>query len=280
MELQSIYSPYINEVLCRQLIKSAENSGFDKAGGNSKCAIIDNYAVLKTGNIPGHNNEFVQVIEALQDLRADNVNVVPILGYAIVEEGEPYKSGARYDKGYIIQAKAMGKELLYPAMIRNKTDEEKTSIVGDYLQLLHSIPQEHYDKWVADYKAITDKGIMVDASKESNFFYDENIGFSFIDLNFVASPEFNRLDENGEIDRSNFITHTFVPFLRILRGQYDNFYSPQELKQIARESFVKNVNALLKLGITKVEIDKAVERGCFPADLCSLDNLNDFDINI
>ena len=265
-DLKYSYTPYINHVVFDELLHTAQGVSFNKAGGNSKCAIINNYAVLKTGNIPGHDDSFPRIIEALQDLKENDINVVPILGYGIAHYGETYSDGSRYDKGYIVQPKAPGQELLYPGALRGKTDEEKHDIILSYLNMLHNIPQEHYDKWVADYKTITDAKVMVDPSKASNFFYDTEQGFSFIDLNFFArEPLFDRVDHHGNQHHAEFILYSLTPFKGFLsENSYFHPYltSPEEIafaEQVAVESFEKNFNALQQLGVTQEDMDYTLE---------------------
>ena len=265
-DLKYSYTPYINEFIFEELLDKASSANFSKAGGNSKCAIIGSYAVLKTGNIPGHDDSFPRMIETLQDLKENDVNVVPILGYGIAKFGEPFYNGSRYDKGYIVQEKAPGQELLYVGALRGKTDEEKHDIVLNYLNMLHNIPQEHYNKWVADYKAITDKCVSVDPSKASNFFYDPNQGFSFIDLNFFSQqPLFDKVDNNGQQHHAEFILYSLTPFRNFLNeNSYFHPYltSPEEIafaEQVAIESFEKNFAALQQLGVTQEDVDYTME---------------------
>jgi hypothetical protein len=44
------------------------------------------------------------------------------------------------------------------------------------------IPQEHFNQLAADVRALNEKGLQMDPSKTSNFFYDSNKGFIIIDL--------------------------------------------------------------------------------------------------
>ena len=93
-------------------------------------------------------------------------------------------------------------------------NEQALEILMNYLTMLNNIPQQHYDKWVLDYKKITDSLIRIDPSKESNFFYDNEKGFSFIDLNFFAEkPIFNKVDNDGKKHHAEFILYTILPFM-------------------------------------------------------------------
>jgi hypothetical protein len=54
-------------------------------------------------------------------------------------------------------------------------------------EYIRSIPQQHFDEFVRRAHMIESCGLKIDPSKSSNFFYDPDIGFSFIDL----GPNYN-----------------------------------------------------------------------------------------
>lgn len=63
-------------------------------------------------------------------------------------------------------------------------------------QAIDEIPQEHFNEFVNNVFKLRKKGLKIDPSKKSNFFYDESLGFSLIDLDYG-----NRgVDEEGKID--------------------------------------------------------------------------------
>lgn len=267
INLKTLHTPYIMEETFMKLLKNIEEVEFTKAGGNSKCSIINGYIVLKTGNIPGHDDSFPKIIKVLKEIKDQGVNVVPILGYGVTKFGEKFKySGKRYDKGYIVQEKAPGVELLDYNNLRNKTEEEQRKMVIEYIKMLSKIPQEHFDKWVLDYKNITDQKVMIDPSKNSNFFYDTEKGFSFIDLNFFNEDKlFDKMDNDGQQHHSHFILYTMIPFRYFLS---ENSYFYKYLKtskdcamaeKVAIDCFIKNLNALKKVGITEEDVNYAVE---------------------
>lgn len=49
-------------------------------------------------------------------------------------------------------------------------------------EYIESIPQQHFDEFVKRAHMIESGGLKIDPSKSSNFFYDPDMGFSFIDL--------------------------------------------------------------------------------------------------
>ena len=260
------YIPYIKENVFYNLLETTDKLECDKSGGNSKCIIVDNYAVLKTGNIPGCGDSFPRMINCLHNLKKKNVNIAQILGYAVTQLGETYTNGTRYDKGYIVQEKAIGSELLYPGILRGKSEQECFNIVIRYLKMLDKIPQQHFDKWVADFKIITDNKIAVDPSKESNFFYDDKNGFSFIDLNFFTDePLFDKIDSDGTCHHDKFITYTFLPFRALAIRRYNQFFKSSKdiefAQKVMKEGCDKLVSALMKIGVSMKDIEYSFEKG-------------------
>ncbi len=52
------------------------------------------------------------------------------------------------------------------------------------LEIIESIPQAHFDQFVRDIQSMGEIWIIIDPSKSSNFFYDTEIGFVFVDLSW------------------------------------------------------------------------------------------------
>ena len=132
--------------------------------------------------------EYVQSINRLAD---EGINTPRIKDYKILSEPSAYG----YSKYVILEEKAKGnnfdyKEDTYLSISETKPDFEKTSII--YLQRLDEYineislradaPIEHYLKLVTDYIYITNQGLQIDP-KPLNFFFDKDIGFTFIDIN-------------------------------------------------------------------------------------------------
>jgi hypothetical protein len=51
---------------------------------------------------------------------------------------------------------------------------------------IDTIPQEHWDKFEADIRELSKRGVAVDLTKRDNFFYDKDKGFSFIDISGIS----------------------------------------------------------------------------------------------
>ena len=160
--------------------------------------------------------------------------------------------------------------MLSPSEIRHKSEEEKRNIIIDYFKLLSSVPQEHFDKWIADLKTLSDHKVAVDPSKASNFFYDSKKGFSFIDLNsFRKEPLFDKVDHNGQQRHAEFINYSFTPFRGAFYGYpfLEHLKNPDDVnfvKKVAAEAFRKTVTALKKIGITEADVDYTIQHFDIP----------------
>lgn len=97
-----------------------------------------------------------------------------------------------------------------PFLHNSEISEEQRKYLFSRTRFLANVPQEQYDKWVKDYKAITDSEILVDPSKKTNFFCDRNKGFSFIDLNFKSNDIL--------FEREDFMENKSIKKASVMRG--------------------------------------------------------------
>ncbi|MCQ2599448.1 MAG: hypothetical protein MJ187_03675 [Alphaproteobacteria bacterium] len=145
-----------------------QNNSVDTArGGNKKCFLFDDYALLH-GNFK--ETDLKQQIIIGNKLKNDGVNICPILEYRI--DGPIDNFG--YVSGYTLQPRAIG-DCLYRHNMQ----------ITEYKKRLKQIAQmdlKFLDKFISDWFAITNSGLMIDPSKCENFFYSDN-GICFIDLN-------------------------------------------------------------------------------------------------
>lgn len=168
----------IDRDIVQQMIAATEKMTHEKTGDNgfqaTKVFLFDEYAALKMQNMNFRNvttedanlKHLERLAGTLLELQADGVNVIPIMAFRC-ENGN----------GYIVQQRAKGTELYD----RHKTNEK--SYVIERVKLLSNAPQEHFNKFVADAIRIIVAGVIVDFAGKDNFFYDEKVGFQFIDLN-------------------------------------------------------------------------------------------------
>lgn len=263
-----IHTPYIaSDKMDELLAQATDNPVFTANGSNSKCFLSGNYAVLKTGNIEAGNDNFASVIEDLDELSQEGVAVSRILGYAVTDYGKPYASGVRYDSGYIVQERAKGRELLDHKRVpmsfdpRRNTPENRQYVL-DYCTMLKNAPQWQFNRFMRDLKAITDKKIMVDPSKLTNFFYDEHEGFSFIDLNFRTKEKlFDEADLECNQTHRNFLHSAFAMIKEFPLYTFDTkepMYSPAESEHIKASmcvAFEKLAAAAGKVGVLPADIE-------------------------
>jgi len=165
--------------IAHQLIAATNNMKHEKSGDNgfqnTQTFLFDEYAVLKSQNINVRNvstqdadlKHLENIANTLLDLQKQGINVVPILAFQVNDDGN----------GYIIQQRAKGAELYD----RDKLDNK--GYILERVEFFSNLPQEHFDKFVADTIEIMEAGVLIDCVGKDNFFYDETIGFQFIDLN-------------------------------------------------------------------------------------------------
>jgi hypothetical protein len=180
----------IDREIVQQMIDATKTMTNEKSGDNgfqnTKVFLFDEYAVLKMQNINVRNvstqdadlKHLERLANTLLDLQAKGVNVVPILAFQ-----------SDNGSGYIIQPKAKGAELYD----RDKVNDK--NYVVSRVEFLSKVPQEHFDKYIADTIKIIDAGVIVDFVGKDNFFYDETIGFQFIDLNAHDDYEYGLTDK-------------------------------------------------------------------------------------
>ena len=179
----------IDREIVQQMIEATKNMTHEKSGDNgfqnTKVFLFDEYAVLKMQNMNFRNvttedmdlKHLERLSKTILDLQAKGVNVVPILAFQS-DDGN----------GYIIQSRAKGAEL-YDRHRMN----DKEYVLGR-VELLSHAPQEHFDKFIADIIEIIDAGVLIDCWGKDNFFYDETIGFQFIDMNAHDDYEYGLSD--------------------------------------------------------------------------------------
>ena len=272
---------HIDTQLARELIAKASAAPKNASGQNSDVLISGDYVVLKgwersgkRGNnicikkidvCPSDKTPFDVIIEKLYELNRQGVNVPRILGYDYDASGmSEFKSNvedenspvhAAYAWGHVIMEKAAGQEMYDEKLINS--DKEYAL---QRTQALAAAPQKHFDKFVEDYMAITKAGIHVDTEHRPNFFYDEQKGFSFIDLNGLIDDEQVEKRISGD-SHQNLGDFFFIPCHRTL-DMWDmpstKDLSPEEfekLKNANKVIFEKCMNAVIAGGVaTKEEI--------------------------
>ena len=252
----------IERQIVQQMIESTKNMVNKKSGNNgfqnTKVFLFDEYAVLKMQNINVRNfdiqdanlNHLERLANTLLALQAEGVGVIPILAF-LGHNGD----------GYIIQPRAKGLELYD----RDKMNDK--DYVTGRVELLSNAPQEHYDKFVSDTIKIIDAGVLIDFAGKDNFFYDETIGFQFIDLNAHNDYEYGLTD--AKIQGKQVAAYCcFLPCYFDTVPKYLNTISKilpkltneeyDLLRERNRSIFAKCKIAMINNGISEEMIDKAI----------------------
>lgn len=273
------------------LIDQIQNMKPAKRGIDRRAYLVGEYAVLSTRRLKLRNVDvrddsllyFDDIIEKLTLLHDRGVHVVPILGYC-------YDPETTDGSGYIFQQRAPGQELyddaaicVYEVWTQNESEiylksdvDSKEVDPKEYIlartRTVANAPQKHYDKFIKDIHTILSCDILIDFQGKSNFFYDENEGFYFIDLdshtdNFYGSTT-ARLNADTLTAIGGFVpchfsarTQAFAPVA--LDEQSVQAIGACDLKRLAADNariFAKCKAAMLRNGIPESALKAALQR--------------------
>lgn len=251
--------------------KSKEKELEVRSGGNSKCIIVEDYALLY-GSI--NIDEMDTNIEIVKKAKENGIKVGEILEYKIDSKAKlsDFGENKRYQAGWTLQKKAIGEELYSSDIKRNfyagkNPEEDKKQYVENmkkYCNRFSQISQaseEHLLEFVKGYDYLNKQKINVDPSKTTNFFYDEDNGFSFIDLLYSRDMIYE--------DRRKYMAKEIVSILfnygvptysqNYKSTQVMTIEQLQEYKQNHEKLIGKILSVYKSLGISKEEILKRIE---------------------
>lgn len=259
----------------------AKKRGFDK-----HAFFIDDYVILSTTrlkliNVTTRDDDlkyFDELNETLINLKNKGVNVIPTLGYC-------YDEDSKDGKGYVIQKVTKWEELFDDSVMKefyiwsNRNHENIYFYLNDigakeYLltrtKFVANISQGHYDKFVNDLLILNKYDILVDCIGKSNFFYHEQIGFQFIDIDSHTDYKYG-LDNSNENDNICTVLGCFMPChlavgtiafpLRALDVNSLSRLSNEEVEQIRKDNkniFEKCLRAVRNNNISHSEIEQAL----------------------
>lgn len=197
---------YIEPETARNLLTQIDGMGYDKRGVDRKAYLFDEYVVLSASRIKIRNGVrddnltyFDELIHILWRLSEQGVNVVPIYGYCF----DPQSTDGT---GYIFQRRAKGEELYDDAIMKEyyvwgdklnylSSDVDAKGYILSRTAQISRVPQEHFDKFISDIVAIANHEILIDCMGKSNFFYHEEIGFQFIDIDSFTDIKYGLTNE-------------------------------------------------------------------------------------
>ena len=253
----------------QQMIAATESMTHEKSGDNgfqnTKVFLFADYAVLKMQNMNFRNaanqdtdlKHLEWLAVTLLELQAQGVNVLPILAFQ-----------SEYGNGYIFQPRAKGAELYD----RDKASDKEYTMKR--VETLSNAPQKHFDKFVADVIKIINTGVIVDFVGKDNFFYDETIGFQFIDMNAHEDYEYGIGEKpSDEVIKQIAAYHCFLPCYFDTVPQHRDTVSKifseltdkerALLKKRNRTIFGKCKTALLNNGISEEMINEVISNDRF-----------------
>lgn len=273
---------YIPFEKARDLLRQISEMQPNKRGLDSRVYLIDEFAVLTTTKLKLRNYTtrdddllyYDELIQSLMHLKKQGVAAVPILGYC-------YDPDSENGDGYIIQQRAKGEELYDDAALKEfyigknqyqylPASENSNQYLFSRTNYISEAPQTHFDKWINDIIVLLDNDILVDFNAKSNFFYDANEGFSFIDLNSHTDYKYGLVDQKPNsreiVAYYGFLPCHFSADTKILPNLALNQsslleVSKTELSQLASANniiFEKCKSALLHNGVSQEQINNAL----------------------
>ena len=152
------------------------------------CSIIDEDYVLLSKTMPCTDQELGDYITTLRKLKNDGVNISTVVDFKFIDNTTViFKNGEiSYTKGVFIEERAKGNNIDIDSFtIHSKEDMlsylDATKRYIEEIEKRANANQTVYDKLLNDYLKINASGMTADP-KPLNFFYDENKGYTFIDL--------------------------------------------------------------------------------------------------
>lgn len=228
----------------------------DAKGGNKQCFFVDGYALLKTNSI--NEKELASVMPIEKELKEMGVKISTTLDYRVNSEDE----GKEFKSGYILQERAQGHVLHKTETYHKMSKEELEKSNQEYIGTLRSLQgekQELFDKFVSDWIEITKRGLMIDPSKTSNFYYDQGNSINFIDLNVDKRNNGGNLDMNKICGEMAVILGNGTKYHSYLKDPQDRAKANEALSPILK----KLTTSLVKQGMNKDEVI-AILNGRYP----------------
>lgn len=268
-------------MIIEEYIEKSKHFGApDRRGTNSYCYLFDDYALLR-GSIP--LNSIDKLSETLNDYYKDNVAVMRIIEYKVNPEYgiNDFGKYGRFQEGWILQEKALGKELYlnintsfnidsldkFPQQFNVYFNQNEAYI--SELERINQASEEQINKFTSDLlKIFKDGKITIDPSKSKNFFFDPSTGFSLIDLALA-----DKKSNNPELDTINVLTYNILSWPRTVTIEEENNISSDKIfgrfftqeqyirMQICIESLRKKItNSLEMNSIDKNFIEQEIDK--------------------
>ncbi|MBQ9534620.1 MAG: hypothetical protein IJU78_02085 [Clostridia bacterium] len=277
---------YIEPETARELLRQVQSMTPQSRGIDRRAFLIGGYAVLATERLKLRNvdvrddglEHLNAVIRTLAELHARGVRAVPLLGWCCEEDSPD-------GRGYLFAQRAKGSELYDDAAIcplevwtqgRGEVYLRSDLDAGEYIlartAAIADVPQEHFDRFIADILAVLERDILIDFHGKSNFFYDEREGFQLIDLDAHTDWYYGltreRIDSREAAALGGFVpchfaegTQAFAAVALAERAMLA--LDAAERRRLARDNlriFEKCRLAMLRCGIGEAAVAAALRR--------------------
>lgn len=212
----------------------------------------DNYIIIRGDNI----EEYVAKCKRLHE---NGVNYCGPVAFRKVD-GIPYA----------LEYRAKGCEMSHYYRFCDSlvsSAENYVDAFSDYmetLKMLSNAPEEQYLKFFDDIERLKEEGLRPDYCHYGNLFYDENVGFSFIDVYPVRDIEHSRLPVQqifNIIVNPRFCMGTKSGSLSVLPQEQKNDYN-MYMSDICKKILV----GLHQYGYPPEEIKKFISSKCYSFD--------------
>ncbi|MBQ7611449.1 MAG: hypothetical protein IJU92_00040 [Spirochaetaceae bacterium] len=277
---------FIDEEKAHSLLERVRYMSPKHRGIDRQAYLFDDFAVLSTNRLKLRNVDvrdddlcyFDDLIDRLFVLWKSGVNVVPILGYC-------YDPESVDGKGFLFMKRAKGSELYDDAIICRyemwtqnlenvylKSNADAAEYIVRRTHEISQIPQKHFNKFISDIMSILNNDILIDFQGKSNFFYDKNTGFQFIDLDSHTDNYYGLTKEIVSVEAwtsvGGFVpchfgigTKAFAPLALVYEAI--QVIGEKDLKQLASDNlriFDKCQSALKANDVPEKVIQKAIQR--------------------
>ena len=144
--------------------------------------IKNNAQIINYLKEQGVNTPETYLIEKV-DIDTLSENILDVLYKTVQDDEQDCKTIRKIVEGEIIFSKE--KDTMF-CIFQEKIDGinifKQVGSLNEILELYNQIPQKHYEKFILDANNIIKQGIVIDNINMSNFLYNKEKGFYFIDL--------------------------------------------------------------------------------------------------
>jgi len=161
-------------------------------------------------------------VSAGEKIGGKNIGIYPYGNY-IIKRVKPARAFKQEDVDRLAQRVSGMERVIVPKAIITLKDGSQAIIMDKATgtgaeklsdDQIDKIPQEHWDRFLEDIKALSGKGIQTDLTKRSNFFYDSSKGFQFLDIEGASidgDPTDKFFEKDGETYYHPYEKYTIFP---------------------------------------------------------------------